>query len=716
MSMDQRNAEHNHRILVIDDNPAIHEDFRKILCPANPADAQLQEDETALFGEEMAANPQNVFEIDSAFQGKEGLAMVRAALAEGRPYAMAFVDVRMPPGWDGVETVGQVWRTYPQLQVVICTAYADYSWNEMTRQLGHSDNLVILKKPFDNIEVLQLAHALTKKWLLSRQAQIQMEDLDHVVQKRTQELAFANAKLMEEIQARKKTEAALRFSEERFKKAFGANPLAMAIQTFKEERYLEVNDSFLRLTRLSREDLVERTPAELPSIFTPETRSRVREQLTIHQRVRNLDCQIFQPSGATRQTVLWVESFPIGAEILMLVIAQDVSERVQLESQLRQSQKNEAVGQLASGIAHDFNNLLTVIQGHASLRLSCQDLDREIKESMEAVSAAAARAAKLTRQLLAFGRQQALQRKTIDVNQLVTNLGNLVGRALGDHTELIWKPPAEPLWVHADAGQIEHVLMNLILNAKDAMPEGGAVTLSTATAPVDSTDVGGPADTRPGRFVVLSVQDTGCGMDAATRERIFEPFYTTKDVGQGTGMGLAMAYGISKQHDGWIEVTSQPGQGSTFRVFLPAGGTDAVKPAGAPSPALSAPTSTKGSEKILVVEDEPSLRELVSRILQRSGYVIVTANDGVQALDIWQSRHGDFDLLLTDVVMPNGISGKRLAQILQTENPRLKVIYTSGYSGEAIAEEDDLRDGYNLLCKPYAPQNLLQTVRARLDS
>ena len=715
MSMDQRKAEHHHRILVIDDNPAIHEDFRKILCPANPVDAQLREDETALFGGGLAADPQSVFEIDSAFQGKEGLAMVRAALAEGRPYAMAFVDVRMPPGWDGVETVGQIWKSYPQLQVVICTAYADYSWNEMTKQLGHSDNMVILKKPFDNIEVLQLAHALTKKWLLSRQAQTHMEDLDRMVHKRTRELALANAKLIEEIQARNQTEAALRSSEARFKQAFGANPLAMAIQTFKEERYLEVNDSFLRLTRLSREELVGRTPANLPPIFTPETRSRVREHLTVHQRVSNLDCQVLQPSGAARQTVLWVESFPIGAETLMLVIVQDVSERVQLEAQLRQIQKNEAVGQLASGIAHDFNNLLTVIQGHASLRLSCQDLDRDIKESMEAVSAAAARAAKLTRQLLAFGRQQALQRKTLDINHLITNLGNMVSRALGDHTELVWKPPEEALWVHADAGQIEHVLMNLILNGKDAMAAGGTITLSTETVTVDPEYVGGHADARPGRFVVLSVKDTGCGMDAATQDRLFEPFFTTKDVGQGVGMGLAMVYGISKQHDGWVEVTSQAGQGSTFRVFLPAAGADVVKSEVVSSPAPPDPTRTRGSEGILVVEDEPSLRELVSRILQRSGYHVTTANDGVEALDIWQSRHGDFDLLLTDVVMPNGISGKRLAQILQTENPRLKVIYTSGYSREVIAEAEDLREGYNLLCKPYAPQNLLQAVRSRLD-
>ena len=708
-------TEPNGRILVVDDNPAIHEDFRKILCPGKTVNAILEEDLSAVLGDAPQSDRQDIFEIDSAFQGREALAMVQAALEAGRPYAMAFIDVRMPPGWDGVETITHIWKTYPQLQVVICTAYSDYSWDEMMKQLGQSDNLVILKKPFDTIEVLQLAHALTRKWFLFRQATIKFDDLDHLVQERTRESTSANAKLLREMAVREQAEAALRLSEKRFKKAFEANPLAMAIQTLKEERYVDVNESFTKLTGLPRAELVGHTPPELPVILSEATRNSVRRELAASQRVRNLACPLLLPAGITLDAILWVELFDTGAETLMLLIIQDVSERVQLEAQLRQSQKHEAVGLLAAGVAHDFNNLLTVIQGHASLRLSCDNLDQEIRESLQAMSTAADRAAQLTRQLLAFGRKQALRRTRVDLNQLIANLHHMMCRLLGEHITLVWNPPGEPPEVYADASQLEQVLMNLMLNARDAMPDGGTITLSTEVSTVDPSCVHGHADAREGRFVLLSVRDTGCGMDAATQERLFEPFFTTKDVGKGTGMGLAMVYGIVKQHEGWVEVVSQVKQGSTFKIFLPVSRGNEPKVESASKTQTLNPTPTRGSERILVVEDEPAVKKLVSAILRKAGYRVVVANDGIEALDLWKREEGNFQLLLTDNVMPNGMSGRQLAHILQAENARLKVIISTGYSSESSDISGDLRQGFNLLPKPYVPQTLLQTVRAHLD-
>jgi CheY-like chemotaxis protein len=258
-------VEPNNRILVIDDNPSIHEDFRKILASPPASHVELDAAEEKLFDEPPVEEEELQFELDSAYQGKEGLTLVQRALDGGRPYALAFVDVRMPPGWDGVETIIQLWRSYPELQVVICTAYSDYSWEDIRRQLGRSDNMVILKKPFDNIEVLQLAHALTKKWLLTQQEKVKVQDLDRMVEQRTQELRAANEKLHTEVETRRQTETALRLSEERFEKAFSASPLAMAILTLKESRYLDVNESFVKLTEMTRQQFLGQLAPQMPA-------------------------------------------------------------------------------------------------------------------------------------------------------------------------------------------------------------------------------------------------------------------------------------------------------------------------------------------------------------------------------------------------------------------------------------------------------------------
>ena len=701
----------NERILIIDDNPAIHQDFRKILGAGKTSNTKWLDAKAALFGEALPEAGGSQFEIDSAYQGKEGLELVEKALREDRPYALAFVDVRMPPGWDGVETITRLWQSYPELQVVICTAYSDYSWEQIIRQLGKSDSLVILKKPFDNVEVLQLAHALTEKWFLSRQARTRMRDLDQIVQQRTAELQTANQKLQEEIAERRQMEEALRVSQERFAKAFQASPIPMAILTLQEERFIDVNEAFLRRMGYQARQVIGRTPVELDLWGEPDARRQFLSALHREHSVRGWECQFRTSGRQLRQVLLSAELFDLDAEPNVLVIAEDISERLNLERQLRQAQKMEAVGQLAAGIAHDFNNLLTIIQGHVSLRLAAKGLEQKLSDSLQQVSAATERAAHLTRQLLAFSSKQIMQPKVLNLNQVIRALRDMLVRIIGEQITLQCDC-ADPLpAILADDANMEQIVMNLAVNARDAMPNGGQLTLCTRAVRIDEAYAAQNPEACPGEFVCLSVVDSGCGMDANVLSHLFEPFYTTKEVGKGTGLGLATVYGIVKQHGGWIDVCSRVGAGSTFRVFLPV--TDR-RPEAEPEPKPAQP-DLRGHERVLIVEDEPLLRELVREILQRNGYGVIEASHGVEALELWDRERGEFDLLVTDLVMPNGISGRDLAQKLRVKNPKLKVLFTSGYSSEMVSQDVALGKDTSFLQKPYKPDFLLEVVRQIIE-
>ena len=572
-----------HRILTIDDNPAIHEDFRKLFAVDLVEAASFDEIESDVFGGDEKPAFAQTFDLESASQGQEGLEKVRAALDAGRPYSLAFVDVRMPPGWDGVETIQHLWKADPDLQVVICTAYSDYSWEEMRQRLGNSDSLLVLKKPFDTVEVLQIAHALTRKWELARHARASMEQLDRKVAERTESL----------------------------------------------ER--------------------------------------------------------------------------------------EMAERVRVEETLRQAQKMEAVGQLAAGIAHDFNNLLTVIQGHVGLLLlSTPNSGVNQSESLRQVSFAADRAAALTRQLLVFSRKEVERSKPLDLNRVLTDVSELLRRIIGEHIELQLKLAEEPASLTADEGNLDQVIMNLAVNARDAMPEGGALSLSTTIKTLDSGCVRRHPKARPGTYVCLTVSDTGCGMDNATLNRIFEPFFTTKEIGKGTGIGLATVYGIVQQHHGWIEVESQPGQGTTFKVFFPRREDNPVTP-GQTEFALKLPPRATTQSTVLVVEDEPGVRQFITTVLTMNSFRVYEATDGVDALKVW-ARHGrEVDLLFTDMVMPNGLSGHGLADKLLKERPELRVIYASGYSAETIGAEWLDAPGVGFLPKPYNADALLRAVSTCLS-
>ena len=674
----------NHRILIVDDNTSIHADFRNILCPDNSDDVAANALEAALFDEK---KPEELsFELDSAHQGQEALEMVRQALAENRPYALAFVDVRMPPGWDGVETIARIWEVAPELQVVVCTAYADYSWEDMRAKVGQPDSLLVLKKPFDNIEVQQLAHALTKKWLLSLQARLQIA-----------ELAQANESLA--------------LSEERFSKAFHESPLPSGIQRFPDQRFVDVNQRLAQTIGYAREEMIGRTPAELFLWEPPETAEQWYVGLLRQQFVRDAEVKIRNQAGSLLEVLVSLAPIALGGQPHVLLLAQDVSERALLERQLRQAQKMEAIGQLAAGVAHDFNNILTVIQGHAGLLQQKLDPANPQGKSVEQITRAAARAATLIRQLLMFSRKQVMQFRHLDINDTLRNSIKMLERLVGEHVQIDFRPESPIPAIHADNSMMEQIAMNLAVNARDAMPNGGRVTITTSKQTIHRAPTPMDPERRDGEYICLTFSDTGTGMDTQVLSRIFEPFFTTKAVGKGTGLGLSTVFGIVRQHQAWLEVDSKLDHGTTFRIYFPASLRAAEKTEPAVDTALRS-----GRETILVAEDEDPLREMVVQVLKIQGYTVLEAASGRQALEVWEQAGRPIDLLMTDMVMPGGIMGGELAERLSSQCPTLKVIYTSGYSPGMAGKDASLLEGRNFLPKPYSVGKLAQFVRECLDT
>jgi PAS domain S-box-containing protein len=389
----------------------------------------------------------------------------------------------------------------------------------------------------------------------------------------------------------------------------------------------------------------------------------------------------------------------------------DITERAGLEAQLRHNEKMESISHVAAGVAHDFNNLLGVIQGYSTLLMEETDLKPEMAESVKQIALATERATHLTRQLQTFGRKHVVHDGVIDLNELINNVGKLLRRAIGENVALQFNYSANLPAVEADAAQLEQVLMNLATNARDAMSEGGQLTIATKLIVLDETRAQRRSEARPGRFVCLTVSDAGRGMDEVTLGRIFEPFFTTKAAGQGTGLGLATVYGIIKQHRGWIEVQSQVGRGTTFDIYLPA----SAKTVAVPASNGSRVGVRGGTETILLVEDEPAVLTMAKSILQRLGYQVLAARCGDEAVPIWQQNASKISLLLTDMVMPGSLNGRDLAEKLLQEGTGLKVVYTSGYSIDLVGPGLATSKNFVFLQKPYHPEMLAQTVRDCLD-
>jgi PAS domain S-box-containing protein len=695
--MDNTLPSPNHRILIVDDNPAIHKDYRKILCPERPGKSEVHDLKAALFDKGPQTAAAIEFELVSAMQGHEALELVKQALADGRPFAMAFLDVRMPPGWDGVETASRLWKICPNLQIVICTAYSDYSWDEMRARLVQPDSLVILKKPFDNVEVQQLAHAMTKKWLLSQQAELKLSELEQMVEKRTCELQRANRSLA--------------LSEERFSLAFHESPLPSGMFRLADRRFVDVNQCLADIAGYKREEMVGHSAAELFLWEKPQLADQWIASLLRDDPVRDQEANIRTQSGNLHEVLVSCSLIAFGGEPHVLLLAQDVARRALLERQLRQAQKMEAIGQLAAGVAHDFNNILTVIQGHAGL------LERSLAEgktsgkSVGEISKAAVRASTLIRQLLMFSRKQVMQFRYLDLNETLNNSIKMLERLVGEHVQIEFYPHPELRTIHADASMIDQITMNLAVNSRDAMPNGGKLQISTSLETLHRAPTPMDPEQRDGDFVCLTFSDTGTGMDTQILNRIFEPFFTTKPIGKGTGLGLSTVFGIVRAHQGWLSVESKPNQGTTFRLYFPATNhaPERIEP-------VNETTLSNGRETVLVAEDEDALREMVVSVLKIQGYTVLEAASGREAVEVWERAERPIDLLLTDLVMPGGLMGAELADYLISRSPNLKVIYTSGYSPGMAGRDTTLLKRRNFLPKPYSIAKLAQFVRECLDA
>ena len=395
----------------------------------------------------------------------------------------------------------------------------------------------------------------------------------------------------------------------------------------------------------------------------------------------------------------------------MVVTVEDITARLALEAQLRQSQKMESIGQLAAGVAHDINNILTIIQGHAGLLLNIVQPDPDVVKSLKQISAASERAAGFIRHLLMFSRKQVYRTKILDLNNVLHNLEYMLPRMLGEHITLQTRCGPDLPRIAADIAMVEQIIMNLVVNARDAMPKGGQLRIETSSREIDAAYVLLQPEAHIGRFVCLTVTDTGCGMERSVLQRIFEPFFTTKEVGKGTGLGLATVYGIVKQHHGWIEVQSKVGAGTTFKVFFPM-----ADDAGhlAVSATAESETVQGGQETILLVEDEKDLLDLMREVLQQYKYRILTASCGSEALQIWDEHRGQIDLLLTDMIMPGGMTGDELAAEMKRRKPNLKIIFASGYTSAFVGRNFG-RDDVAFLAKPYQPQQVAQLIRETLD-
>jgi len=401
-----------------------------------------------------------------------------------------------------------------------------------------------------------------------------------------------------------------------------------------------------------------------------------------------------------------------GAIVNYVAVKRDVTREMQLEVQLRQSQKMESIGQLADGIAHDFNNILGATLMHLGLLQQSSELTMGTKQSLREIEKETVRAANLTRQLLLFSRKQSLKTRTLDMNEIINDLLKMLRRLLSENIEFIFHGSSDKAWVNVDVGMVEQVVMNLCLNARDAMPKGGNLTLVTTLVDIESSLAGPHPDARPGRFVCLSVTDTGCGMDKSVLERIFEPFFTTKDEGKGTGLGLASVYRIVNQHQGWVEVESELELGSSFLVYLPAG----TKPLDALVIPHHKDEIKGGGETILLVEDDLPVRRMASLSLRKFGYAVLEAGNGQEALNVWREHHEKIEMLFTDMVMPGGMTGLDLAVRLKKEKNSLMIILSTGYRAELA--ESPLISGQEIPClqKPYPGAVLAKMVRRCLDS
>jgi PAS domain S-box-containing protein len=575
----------------------------------------------------------------------------------------------------------------------------------------------------DTFLLIAIKRGVSEMWgIAERTAEIENlnEGLESHVGQRTHQLAAANENLQIEVSERKSAETELAKQRAFLRQVIDLNPNFIFAKD-REGRFTLVNDALAEAFGKRVEDLIGKCDADL----SPNQEELDRFRTDDLEVMDTLQEKFISEETLTNHAgeIRWLQTVkrPIladdGTANQILGIATDITARKKAEDalskseeQLRQSQKMEAVGKLAGGVAHDFNNLLTAIVGHSEMVLRRLTPDDPVFRKVEQIKTAGDRAAALTRQLLAFSRKQILQPEIIDLNNIVAEMSKMLQRLIGEDIDLMMGLAANAGKVKADPYQIGQVLMNLSVNARDAMPQGGKLTIETSNVYLSNEFAGSHLAVSAGQYVMLAVSDTGVGMDAETKGRIFEPFYTTKEVGKGTGLGLSTVYGIVQQSGGTIWVYSEVGRGTTFKIYLPYVGDNAeIVQAKVEKPELA-----KGTETILLVEDEEVVRDMAHEILLETGYEVLVARDGKEALKLAEQFPGEIQLMLTDVVMPI-MSGRQLTELLTPKRPAMKVLYMSGYTDDAIVHHGVLGQGTLFIGKPFSPDVLSRKIREILD-
>ncbi len=621
------------------------------------------------------------------------------AIIEGTSEAIFVKDLKLRYVMINAAGAGLVGRS---VQEVIGKNDYDFFSEETARQMAEEDRRVIESQQTHTYENSGTAAGVTRTYLSTKNPYRDAQG--HVI---------GVMGIALDITERKRAERAVQESEKRFRTLFQGSPIGIALIDM-EGRAVDTNPAYRKMLGLVPEEPV--TNALFNELTYPPNREAdamryaalIGGELEHDRREKRYLLRDGRTVWADLNLSVLKDSE--GKPQYVMAMSIDISERKRLEEQLRVAQRMEAIGTLSGGIAHDFNNMLTVIKGYTGMVLERKGLEEELRSQVQQIDGAAEQAASLTRQLLAFSRRQVLQPKVFDLNALVVNMEKMLRRLIGEHIEMVTVTVPDLGLVKADPSQIEQVIMNLVVNSRDVMPKGGRLTLETANRDLDETYAREHVGAIPGRYVMLAVRDTGMGMEPEVQAHIFEPFFTTKEQGKGTGLGLSMVYGIVKQSGGYIWVYSEPGRGTTFKIYLPR----LDEPAEITQAERTPAAAVKGSETILLVEDDRGVRELTRAILTACGYSVLIGDDASTAASLCEHYAGPIHMLLTDMVMP-GISGPELATQVLVRRPEIKILYMSGYTNNTIFREGMLDATVFFLQKPFTPASLSGKVREVLD-
>jgi two-component system, cell cycle sensor histidine kinase and response regulator CckA len=580
-----------HRILLVDDTMSIHEDFRKILAPKQlGSERSLAAAEAALFGENITHVESDGYALESAYQGEEALKMVEHSLLDQRPYSLAFVDVRMPPGWDGIETVEQLWKADSSLQIVICTAYSDYSWEEISKRLPAGEKLLILKKPFDKTAVLQMVTSLTRRQELVIETREKLRAVERLVGQQTDELKATEIRLEQKSKAQLHTLETLAQSEELFSKSFYCSHLPMVIQKCVDNRYVEVNDSFLAMVSLRRGEVIGHTPADAGIIYELESSSDQISSKSPH----DLPCHLKTIKGLALDVLISVEELTKSGEPHLLTSFQDVTMTQLLEKRVGQLEKMSTINNFSEGILQSYDNLHRVIELHAAKHLAQPDLPTPVRQSFLDITHTLENATMLTRKLQSLRSERKLHLAPINLNAVIKDQARLLSRLIGTRVKLQCFCDQELPLAQADPAAIAQILLNLAANSRDAMPYGGLITILTNVVRIDeATAMEKGLLYRD--FLKLSIADTGCGMNPQMLKLIFEPDYKTK-LEAISVRGMTMINDLVREHFGWIEVQSEVGRGTIVHIVIP-----------------QAPVDISNQDKANGSDIKPAVQELIGQ-------------------------------------------------------------------------------------------------------